>query len=68
MWIETKLLTLGKKGNEGWHWMLNKPILIVETNNHIKTLIMYQIFAFVAVKTQIVVMPLNESNVLCMLL
>jgi hypothetical protein len=31
-----KKLTLEKKDNENWHWMLNKSIMIVETNSHIK--------------------------------
>jgi hypothetical protein len=68
MWIENKILTLEKKGNEVWHWTLNKPIVTVETNIHIKTLIMKQIFAFMVVRTQTIVLPLNESNGLCMLL
>jgi hypothetical protein len=48
--------------------MLNKPIVTFETNSHIRALIVKQIFAFVVVKTQTIVMPLNESNVMCMLL
>ncbi len=32
-------INIRKKGNEGWHWMLNKPIVIVETNNHIRAFI-----------------------------
>jgi len=46
--------------------MLNKSIVTIETNNHIRTLIMKQIIPFVVVKTHVVVMPSNESNVLCM--
>jgi hypothetical protein len=41
-------------------------MVIVETNSHIITLIVKQIIVFVVVKTHVVVMPLNESNVLCM--
>jgi len=46
--------------------MSNKSIVIVETNNHIRALIVKQIFAFVVIKTHTIVLPLNESNVLCM--
>jgi hypothetical protein len=40
--------------------------MIVETNNHIRALIVKQIITFVVVNTHVVIMPLNESNVLCM--
>jgi len=33
-----------------------------ETNNHIRTLIDKQIFAFVAIKTHAIVFPFNESE------
>jgi len=51
--------------NEGWHWMLNKSIVTIETNNYIRALIDKQILTFVAFKTHVVVLPFNESNVLC---
>jgi hypothetical protein len=65
MWCQKKILTLEKK-SEGWHWTLNKSIVIIETNSHIRTLIDKQILAFVAINTHAVVLPFNESNVLCM--
>ncbi len=54
------------KKNKGWHWTLNKSIVTIETKNHIRALIGKQIFTFVAIKTHAVVLPFNESNVLCM--
>jgi len=46
--------------------MLNKSIVTIEINNHIKALIDKKILTFVASKTHAVVFPFNESNVLCM--
>jgi hypothetical protein len=46
--------------------MLNKSIVAFEINNHIRTLIVKQILVFVAIKTRVIIMSLNESNVLCM--
>jgi len=38
----------------------------IETNSHIRTLIDKQILTFVVIKTHVVVLPFNESNVMCM--
>jgi hypothetical protein len=45
--------------------MLNKSIVTIETNNKIRALIEKKILTFVAIKTHVVVLPFNESNVLC---
>lgn len=37
--------------------------MTIETNSHIRALIVKEIIVFVVVKTHVVVMPLNESNV-----
>jgi len=46
--------------------MLNKSIMTVETNSRIRALIDKQILTFGVIKTHVVFLPFNESNVVCM--
>jgi hypothetical protein len=55
-----------RKKSEGWHWTLNKSIMTIETNSHIRALIDKQILAFVAINTHAIVCHLmNQMFCVC---